>query len=144
MSDQGATPTPSTAPPPTIGRPPKVDNRGRTSVPIDSSNLEAKDIPEIEYFAAPGPRGYPPMTGFLDIWDVDMMKGQNESNKIDHHTNLYHSDNLIVRRGQEFQVKITFNRPYKPNEDKIAVEFVIGKIFQARSLRAGQILPGLR
>ncbi|MEQ2309953.1 hypothetical protein AMECASPLE_003872 [Ameca splendens] len=126
MSDQGATPTPSTAPPPTTGRPPKVDNRGRTSVPIDSSNLEAKDIPEIEYFAAPGPRGYPPMTGFLDIWDVDMMKGQNESNKIDHHTNLYHSDNLIVRRGQEFQVKITFNRPYKPNEDKIAVEFVIG------------------
>uniref|UniRef100_A0A8C6VYB0 Coagulation factor XIII, A1 polypeptide b n=1 Tax=Nothobranchius furzeri TaxID=105023 RepID=A0A8C6VYB0_NOTFU len=63
---------------------------------------------------------------FLDIWDVDMMKRPDESNKIEHHTTLYHSDYLIVRRGQEFEIKITFNRPYKPNEDKFAVEFVIG------------------
>uniref|UniRef100_A0A7N9AW02 Coagulation factor XIII, A1 polypeptide b n=1 Tax=Mastacembelus armatus TaxID=205130 RepID=A0A7N9AW02_9TELE len=50
----------------------------------------------------------------------------SDNNKIEHHTTLYSSDVLIVRRGQEFQVKITFNRPYKPAEDKFAVEFVIG------------------
>ncbi|KAM4536317.1 coagulation factor XIII A chain [Odontesthes bonariensis] len=126
MSDQGAMATPSPAPPPPIGRPPKVSNRGRASGPTDSSNTETTDIPEIEYFGAPGPRGYPPMTDYLDIWDVDMMKGPDESNKLEHHTTLYQSDYLIVRRGQEFQVKITFSRPYKPDEDKFAVEFAIG------------------
>lgn len=64
---------------------------------------------------------------FLDIWDVDMMKMPDGTNKTDHHTTLYNSDYLIVRRGQEFQVKITFSRPYKPSEDKFALEFVIGK-----------------
>jgi len=63
MSEQGAMATPSPAPPPPIGRPPKVSNRGRASGPVDSSNTETTDIPEIEYFGAPGPRGYPPMTG---------------------------------------------------------------------------------
>uniref|UniRef100_A0A8C4GQM7 protein-glutamine gamma-glutamyltransferase n=1 Tax=Dicentrarchus labrax TaxID=13489 RepID=A0A8C4GQM7_DICLA len=63
---------------------------------------------------------------FLDIWDVDMMRRPNEINKMQHHTVSYNSDYLVVRRGQEFQVKITFNRPYKPAEDKFAVEFTIG------------------
>lgn len=66
------------------------------------------------------------MTEYLDIWGVDMMKGKNESNKIQHHTELYNSDFLVIRRGQEFQIKINFNRPYKPATDKFAVEFVIG------------------
>ncbi|KAM6909199.1 coagulation factor XIII A chain [Xenentodon cancila] len=123
MADQGATPTPTPAP---AGRPPKISNRGRTAGPTDSSNSESSDIPEIEFFGAPGPRGYPPLTEFLDIWDVDMMKRPDESNKMEHHTTLFNADQLIVRRGQEFQVKITFSRPYKPEEDKFAVEFVIG------------------
>uniref|UniRef100_A0A3B5LR85 Coagulation factor XIII, A1 polypeptide b n=1 Tax=Xiphophorus couchianus TaxID=32473 RepID=A0A3B5LR85_9TELE len=126
MSDQGDAPTPSAAPAPPAGRPPKVGHRGRASGPTDSDNFETADIPELEYFVAPGPRGYPPLTDFLDIWDVDMMRRRDETNKTDHRTNLYHCDNLIVRRGQEFQIKIAFSRAYKPNEDKFAVEFVIG------------------
>uniref|UniRef100_A0AAR2KLM4 protein-glutamine gamma-glutamyltransferase n=1 Tax=Pygocentrus nattereri TaxID=42514 RepID=A0AAR2KLM4_PYGNA len=63
---------------------------------------------------------------YLDIWDVDMVKQRHEVNKQSHHTHLYASDHLIVRRAQQFQMKITFNRPYKPKEDKFAVEFVIG------------------
>lgn len=66
------------------------------------------------------------MTEYLDIFRVDMIKGRNEINKQQHNTSLYYSDYLIVRRGQEFQVKVTFNRPYKPAEDKFALEFVIG------------------
>uniref|UniRef100_A0A673LJD6 protein-glutamine gamma-glutamyltransferase n=1 Tax=Sinocyclocheilus rhinocerous TaxID=307959 RepID=A0A673LJD6_9TELE len=49
-----------------------------------------------------------------------------EINKQGHNTHLYSSDFLIVRRTLEFQIKITFDRPYKPAEDKFAVEFVIG------------------
>lgn len=103
-----------------------MTNRGRSSDPIDSSNSISANIPDTEYFGVPGPRGFPPLTEYLDIWDVDMMKRPDERNKIDHHTMLFNSDYLIVRRGQEFQVKITFNRTYKPAEDKFAVEFAIG------------------
>lgn len=72
------------------------------------------------------PRGPPPLKEFLDIHDVNMLKQPHEVNKQEHHTHLYSSDFLIVRRAQEFQIKITFDRPYKPAEDKFAVEFVIG------------------
>lgn len=126
MSDQGSSLTPSPAPPAPSGPPPKVTNRGRTAVPVASSNSEGTDIPEFEPFGAPGPRGFPPLTEFLDIWDTDMIKRPAEVNKQQHHTAQYNSDHLIVRRGQEFQVKVTFNRPYKPTEDKFALEFVIG------------------
>ncbi|XP_029944213.1 coagulation factor XIII A chain [Salarias fasciatus] len=126
MSGQSTPVAPSAPPPPPAGRPPKVTNRGRTTVPVDSSNSETSDFPEVEYFGLPGPRGFPPLTGFLDISGVDMVKNPDEKNKVEHHTALFQSDKLIVRRGQEFQVKITFNRAYKPAEDKFAVEFVIG------------------
>uniref|UniRef100_A0A667YSI2 protein-glutamine gamma-glutamyltransferase n=1 Tax=Myripristis murdjan TaxID=586833 RepID=A0A667YSI2_9TELE len=126
MSDQATTATPTSPPPAPSGPRPKVSNRGRNAVPISSSNSDTADIPEYDYFVAPGPRGYPPLTEYLDIWEVDMLKRPDETNKMEHHTSLYGSDFLIVRRGQEFQIKITFNRPYKPNEDKFAVEFVIG------------------
>jgi len=56
-----------------------------------------------------------------------VLKRPQEINKQEHHTHLYSSNFLIVRRAQEFQIKITFNRPYKPAEDKFALEFVIGE-----------------
>ncbi|XP_041635652.1 coagulation factor XIII A chain [Cheilinus undulatus] len=127
MSDQTTTVAPDSAPPVPSGPPPKVTSRGRSADPIDSSNTDSTaDIPEFEPFGLPGPRGFPPLTEFLDIFDVDMMKRQNEINKQQHHTNLFNSVDLIIRRGQEFQVKINFNRPYNPATDKFAVEFVIG------------------
>ncbi|KAF7659473.1 hypothetical protein LDENG_00296970 [Lucifuga dentata] len=126
MSDQDATVTPSPAPPAPSGPRPEVSNRGRTADPISSSNAQMEDIPEFEYFGVPGPRGHPPLTEFLDIQDVNMLRRPNEINKIQHNTTFYSSDYLIIRRGQEFQIKITFSRPYKPDTDKFAVEFLIG------------------
>lgn len=63
MSDQDATLTPSPAPPAPTGPRPKVMSRGRTAVPVASSNSDATDVPEFEPFGAPGPRGFPPLTG---------------------------------------------------------------------------------
>lgn len=65
------------------------------------------------------------MTDYLDVWEVDMLNQPEDRNRTNHNTHLYNQEALIVRRGQEFEIKIKFNRPYKP-EDKFAVEFVIG------------------
>ena len=56
-----------------------------------------------------------------------MMKQQGEINHQQHHTDRFNTNFLIVRRGQEFQVKITFDRPYDADKDKFAVEFRIGE-----------------
>lgn len=117
---------PSSAPPVPSGPPPKLTSRGRATAPIASSNFDSTDVPEFEPFGMPGPRGFPPLTEFLDIHDVNMVKGQEEINKKQHHTDLFNSVDLIVRRGQEFQVKVTFNRAYNPAQDKFALEFIIG------------------
>uniref|UniRef100_A0A8B9KRN8 protein-glutamine gamma-glutamyltransferase n=1 Tax=Astyanax mexicanus TaxID=7994 RepID=A0A8B9KRN8_ASTMX len=61
----------------------------------------------------------------LDIVVVDV-KMYNDLNKADHHTEKYDNPNLIVRRGQEFTIGIVFRRPYNPQTDNVALEFVIG------------------
>ncbi|XP_074518383.1 coagulation factor XIII A chain [Halichoeres trimaculatus] len=124
MSDPGATVVPSSAPPVPSGPPPKLTSRGRSTDPVASSNSDSSDVPEFEPFGMPGPRGFPP--DFLDIFEVDMMRGQEDINRKQHRTDLFNSVDLIVRRGQEFQVKVTFNRAYNPAQDKFALEFIIG------------------
>ncbi|XP_071968155.1 protein-glutamine gamma-glutamyltransferase E-like [Engystomops pustulosus] len=48
---------------------------------------------------------------------------EKESNMEAHRTNYYESSNLILRRGQEFSIKLQFNRPIQ-KADK--VEFIAG------------------
>ncbi|XP_029609995.1 coagulation factor XIII A chain-like isoform X2 [Salmo trutta] len=105
---------------------PQVSHRGRSAAPIASSNAEGEEVPEFDSFGIIGPRGPPPLREFLDIWDVNMLRRPDEVNTPQHSTHLYASDHLIVRRGQEFQLKVTFDRPYKPADDQFAVEFIIG------------------
>ncbi|KAJ8386889.1 hypothetical protein AAFF_G00164860 [Aldrovandia affinis] len=103
----------------------QVSFRGRSNVPVASSNAEGEDAPEFEPFGLM-PRGPPPLAEFLDIKEVDMLSGPDEMNKREHHTELYSNPLLIVRRGQEFQIKVTFNRAYEPSRDQFLLEFVIG------------------
>ncbi|XP_017328082.1 coagulation factor XIII A chain [Ictalurus punctatus] len=127
MTDQETpenTATPITPAVPAV-RPKQASHHGRNVGPIANSNKEYEEIPEFEPFMLL-PRGPPPLTEYLDIWDVNMLKQPNEENKQRHHTHLYSNDHLIVRRAQEFLIKITFNRPFKPEQDKFAVEFAIG------------------
>ncbi|KAL0970145.1 hypothetical protein UPYG_G00237770 [Umbra pygmaea] len=105
--------------------PPKVSHRGRTAAPIASSNADSEEVLEFEPFGLM-PRGPLPLNEFLDITNVDMLRGKNDVNKPQHNSQMYANDSLIVRRGQEFQIKVTFDRPYKPTKDQFAVEFVIG------------------
>ncbi|XP_031440694.1 coagulation factor XIII A chain [Clupea harengus] len=103
----------------------QVSSRGRSIAP--TSNAESEDVPEFESFMGPlTPRGTGFLSEFLDIWDLDLLKDVRDINKQQHNTAIYSNDNLIVRRGQEFQIKITFNRAYRPADDQFAVEFVLG------------------
>ncbi|XP_043914271.1 protein-glutamine gamma-glutamyltransferase K-like [Protopterus annectens] len=63
----------------------------------------------------------------LIVKKIDLMKKKKEENKITHHTNEYDYDELIVRRGQPFDMKLQFNRPYNPETDQIFLELQTGK-----------------
>lgn len=64
---------------------------------------------------------------YLNVTAVHLFKERWDSNKVDHHTDKYDCDSLIVRRGQSFYVQIDFNRPYDPSRDFFRVEYVIGE-----------------
>ena len=50
-------------------------------------------------------------------------------NRIEHHTDEYEHEGLIVRRGQQFTLTINLNRAYNDREDTVVLQFVTGEIF---------------
>ena len=49
-----------------------------------------------------------------------------DENRVAHRTDDYEMQELIVRRGQTFDVTVTFDRGYNPEVDIIVVQFVTG------------------
>ena len=49
-----------------------------------------------------------------------------EANRKEHHTNEYEQEELIVRRGQAFNVTITFSKDYNPDNHKVIVQLTYG------------------
>ncbi|XP_044195137.1 coagulation factor XIII A chain-like [Thunnus albacares] len=105
--------------------------RGRYNGPVPTSNLlnDAEDFPVFEPFeggsgAEVAPRSYAPGQGSLSVVDggVDMCQQVNEPN---HQTAAYDTPCLVVRRGQEFLMRVTFNRQLAEGDD-FQVEFLIG------------------
>lgn len=60
----------------------------------------------------------------LTTKDINLHK---EENRRAHHTDKYEHSNLIVRRGQSFDITLTFNRAYEASRDTIILQFVVGK-----------------
>lgn len=50
-----------------------------------------------------------------------------QENRKAHKTDEYEIEQLLLRRGQVFDVTVKFNREYKPERDVIALLFIIGK-----------------
>ncbi|KAG9276726.1 coagulation factor XIII A chain [Astyanax mexicanus] len=98
--------------------------KGRINCRIARNNRSNAELEEYEMLQA-RPRGVQPAEdpSALSVVDVKMY---NDLNKADHHTEKYDNPNLIVRRGQEFTIGIVFRRPYNPQTDNVALEFVIG------------------
>ena len=49
-----------------------------------------------------------------------------DQNRKAHGTEDYEHEQLIIRRGQEFEVTVTFNREFKPDSDVVVLQFVTG------------------
>ncbi|KAF1632333.1 Protein-glutamine gamma-glutamyltransferase 4, partial [Eudyptes filholi] len=59
----------------------------------------------------------------LEVTGIDLLKSQNSRL---HHTDAYNIESLVVRRGQAFQLQLSFNRELKA-ADKLVLCFGIGK-----------------
>ncbi|XP_063779165.1 coagulation factor XIII A chain [Pseudophryne corroboree] len=98
---------------------------GRRSIPPNVSNADEDEVPIRDTFGLI-PRGVD-TTDYLTVDNVELFKQQHEKNKKEHHTDRFFNNKLIVRRGQTFDIKIDFNRPYDPEKDQFWVEYVIGR-----------------
>ncbi|XP_053716104.1 coagulation factor XIII A chain-like [Synchiropus splendidus] len=99
-----------------------------SSAQIPTSNLihDGEDFPEFELFddiaVEGGPRSYAPAAGALSVTGLDMCQSINKPN---HFSTPYDTGNLVVRRGWEFVVQVTFSRQLMPTDD-FQMEFLIG------------------
>ena len=54
------------------------------------------------------------------------MNLHKQENREAHKTDEYEDELLILRRGQAFDITVSFNRDYKPETDIIILQFVTG------------------
>lgn len=62
---------------------------------------------------------------------VDLYKKENREA---HKTDDYELQELILRRGQAFDVTVTFNRDYNPEDDILVIQFVTGAVYSVSGL----------
>uniref|UniRef100_A0A8C5H454 Protein-glutamine gamma-glutamyltransferase K n=1 Tax=Gouania willdenowi TaxID=441366 RepID=A0A8C5H454_GOUWI len=66
--------------------------------------------------------------GKLSVCSVDLLSSKEGQNRKEHHTDQYHGDGLIIRRGQRFNVELELNRAYNADTDKLHLDLKTGPL----------------
>ncbi|XP_009295367.1 protein-glutamine gamma-glutamyltransferase K isoform X2 [Danio rerio] len=64
----------------------------------------------------------------LRVIKIDLLKCKTGPNRQEHHTHFFHDEQLIVRRGQSFNMWVDLCRPFNPASDKLHLELRLGHI----------------
>lgn len=63
----------------------------------------------------------------LKVCSVNLLSGKSQQNRKEHHTDQYHGNQLVIRRGQTFQIELDLSRPFNLNTDKLHLELKTGQ-----------------
>lgn len=69
----------------------------------------------------------PPSDLTLKVRSVNLLSEKSQWNRKEHHTDKYHGDQLIIRRGRTFQIEIDLSRAFNPKTDKLHLELKTGE-----------------
>ncbi|XP_066578969.1 protein-glutamine gamma-glutamyltransferase K [Amia ocellicauda] len=64
----------------------------------------------------------------LAVVSVDLLHSPSGQNRKEHHTDHYHTNQLVLRRGQTFQLFVTLSRPFTPDSDRLHLELKTGPL----------------
>ncbi|XP_076839967.1 protein-glutamine gamma-glutamyltransferase K-like [Brachyhypopomus gauderio] len=62
----------------------------------------------------------------LSVCTIDLLKSNKGVNRQEHHTDRYYGDQLIIRRGQTFQMWIEFSQPFNSKKNKLQLQLKRG------------------
>ncbi|KAM7012000.1 protein-glutamine gamma-glutamyltransferase K-like [Tautogolabrus adspersus] len=95
---------------------------------VTETEVTALDETEKEEWVKPVTDDHELNKLLLSVRSIDLMKSKSGVNRKEHHTDLYQSENFIIRRGQTFQMWITLSRPFNPSTDKLHLELKTGSL----------------